>query len=181
MAWAVITEPMIFEDAQEYAKDYELACVSCRMYTDKLTEFRVRPVVSRFVTDYYVYNYFEDGSYWRTSATENVRSYAVYYYVPGKVRYNDLLTYLHKHLYEHQGKFPSLLLWQTDAGDRFIYSCAMGVFHAPLYAPFTNPLFYFETSTIPESSWELRLLKKLQQSRETYCGKDKEHQKYKQL
>lgn len=162
---------MLFEEAQKYADQYELACVSCRMWTDRLTEFRVRPVVSRFVTNYDVYNYFEDGSYWRTSATENVRSYAVYYYVPGKVRYNDLITYIHKHLYPHQGKFPSLMLWQTAEGDRFIYSCVMGVFHAPMYAPFTNPLFYFETSTIPNTPWEKNILRSLEKSREIYNGK----------
>ena len=164
---------MLFEEAQEYAKEYDLACVSCRQYVDRLTEFKVRPVVSRFVTNYDVYNYFEDGSYWKTSATENVRSYCVYYYVPGKVRYNDLLTYLYKHLYPHKGKFESLILWQDAEGERFIYSCTMGVFHAPMFAPFSNPLFYFETSIVPDSPWERRILKDLEKSREDYVEKKK--------
>lgn len=165
MAWAAITEPMIFEDAQQYASEFELACVSCVAYGERISEFNVRPVVSRYATQYDVYNYFEDGSYRKTSATENVRSYSVYFYVPSKVRYNNLLTFLHKHLYPHKGRFPSLMLWQTADGDRFVYSCTMGVFHAPMYAPFTNPLFYFETSTIPTSKWEKKVLADLEKSK----------------
>lgn len=165
MAWAAITDPMTFEDAQEYANKYELACVSLRIY-EKLSQFNVRPVVSRFITNYDVYNYFEDGSFRKSSATENVHSYVVYYYVPGKVRYNDLITYIHRHIYPHKGEFPSLMMWQTQEGDRFIYACKMGVFHAPIYAPFTNPLFYFETSTVPDSPWERKLIRDLEKSKE---------------
>ena len=168
MAWAAVTEPMLFEEAQQYAKDYDLACVSCIRYGNRLSEFNVRPVVSRFVTNYAVYNYFEDGSYWKSSATEDVKSYVVYYYVPAKVRYNDLLGYIYKHLYPHKGKFDSLILWQTSEGDRFIYSCMMGVFHSPITAPFGNQLFYFETSTVPTSPWERKLVRDLEKSKEDY-------------
>ena len=164
MAWAVVTEPMIFEDAQEYAREYDLACVSCIHYGNRLSEFNVRPVVSRYVTNYAVYNYFEDGSYWKSSAADSVKSYAVYYYVPSKVRYNDLLSYIYKHLYPYRGKFNSIILWQTSEADRFIYSCMMGVFHSPMFAPFNNPLFYFETATVPTSTWERKLVNELKTS-----------------
>lgn len=164
MAWAVVTEPMIFEDAQEYAREYDLACVSCIHYGNRLSEFNVRPVVSRYVTNYAVYNYFEDGSYWKSSAADSVKSYAVYYYVPSKVRYNDLLSYIYKHLYPYRGKFNSIILWQTSEADRFIYSCMMGVFHSPMFAPFSNPLFYFETATVPTSAWERKLVNELKTS-----------------
>lgn len=165
MAWAAITEPMIFEEAQELSAQYELSCVSIKQSERRLQEIHIRPVVSRFVTNYEVYNYFEDGSYWRTSAASDVRSYAVYYYVPGKVRYNELLGYIYKHLLPLKGKYTPILLWQTSEGERFIYSWLMGVFHAPVYAAFSNPLFYFETSTIPESPWEKKILREITETK----------------
>lgn len=166
MAWAAITEPMIYEDAVAYADRFELACVSCVKYGDNITEFNVRPVEFRCVDKNVVYNHLEDGSIWMNRSDDTTKSYSVYYYVPAKVRRTELLKYIHQYLLPYKGEFPSLMLWQTRDGDRFAYSCMMGVFHSSVEAAFDNPLYYFESSTVPQSQWEKNLINKIKKRKE---------------
>ena len=146
MAWIAITEPMKYDEAVAYAEQYELACVSFKQRSFRVGDGNVSPIVSREKTEEFWYHYLEDGSYKLSSAKRDWSTYVVYFFVPSKVRYIELITYLYKHWRPNfEGKLDVMLLYLTEDKERFIYSSRFGVIHSQLTAPFTNPLLYFES------------------------------------
>ena len=148
MGWVALVHHTSYEEAQRIADPHDLACVSCRMFERQIGEWNVRPIVTRIKIRKYWYNYFEDGTYHKSRIVhENgtvPESYAPYYWVPDKVRYLDLQSYLYQHLWKFKGVFCPYILYYTKTREEVIYSVFLGVLHTPLNVSFDNPLLYFE-------------------------------------
>ncbi len=149
MGWASLIHHTSWDEANRIADEYELACVSCRQFERQVGDWAVQPIVTRRKIGKYWYNYFENGRYRKSLVMREdgrePETYAPYFYVPDKIRYMDLLSYLYQHFRQFQGVYHPYLLYLTKAKEEVIYSVYHAIIHIPLSLPFDNPLLYFET------------------------------------
>lgn len=148
MGWTALVHHMRFEEAHAIADQYDLACVSNRQFERQVGEWNVLPIVTRRRIGKYWYNYFENGRYKKSLAQADdgtePESYAPYYYVPDKIRYLELLTYIRQNFWQFKGIYHPYILYLTEKREQIIYSVYMGVMHMPITCPFDNPMLYFE-------------------------------------
>lgn len=147
MGWAALIHHTTWDEAHRIAELYDLACVSCRQFERQTGEWQAKPIVTRRKIGKYWYNYFEDNRYKRTLVEHadgrEPANYAPCFYLPDKIRYIDLLSYLYQNMWQFKGVYHPYLLYYTRNRDEVIYSVYKGIMHIPLEVSINNPLLYF--------------------------------------
>ncbi len=153
MGWAAISPRTTYEEASALASKYDYAMVSVGPVDSYGGVIDVSPIVARIPDGPIIRNYFENGQMRVTNSANPFHSYTAYYYVPSKIHYVDLLSYLYKHWRPNlEGVTRTVLLYLTEQKERFVYFSYTGLIHFQLTAYFDNPLLYFETGHWAPSS-----------------------------
>lgn len=145
MGLLALTNGTTYDASVHIAERFEIGFV-CRAYDPRSPRvWMPRPIVMRQRMKNLWYNYFDDGTYEKTTChvQGDVRAYTPALYMPDRLHYIDLLKYIHKHLNAIVGLYETYTLYRTMNNQSFIYSVYDGTMTAPLNMAFDNPMLHF--------------------------------------